>query len=112
MALSRGPIVTNAPIVDTIILSSDSRRHIAGHILSRIYNCTIHGNRPIDNATAAHLHCIFRLYNCTNCDQLHAKICPGSSQYSLRVAINADDNVSAMSKADKSAKYKTVPMIS
>ena len=23
----------------------------AGHILSRIYNCTKHGNRPIDNAT-------------------------------------------------------------
>jgi len=27
-----------------------------GHILSRIYNCTIHGNRPIDNAKTAHLH--------------------------------------------------------
>jgi len=24
------------------------------HILSRIYNCTKHGNRPIDNATTAH----------------------------------------------------------
>ena len=48
----------------------------AGHILSRIYNCTKHGNRPNDNATTAHLHCIFRFYNCTNCDQLHVKICP------------------------------------
>jgi len=46
-----------------------------GHILSRIYNCTKHGNRPNDNATTAHLHCIFRFYNCTNCDQLHVKIC-------------------------------------
>jgi len=26
----------------------------AGHILSRIYNCTKHGNRPIDNVTTAH----------------------------------------------------------
>ena len=25
-----------------------------GHILSRIYNCTKHGNRSIDNATTAH----------------------------------------------------------
>jgi len=48
----------------------------AGHILSRIYNCTIHGNRPIDNATSAHLHCTFGFYNCTSCDQLHVKICP------------------------------------
>jgi len=23
------------------------------------------------------LHCTFRFYNCTNCDQLHVKICPG-----------------------------------
>jgi len=22
------------------------------------------------------LHCTFRFYNCTNCDQLHVKICP------------------------------------
>jgi len=22
------------------------------------------------------LHCAFRFYNCTNCDQLHVKICP------------------------------------
>ena len=27
----------------------------AGHILSRIYNCTKHGNRPIDNAKNAHV---------------------------------------------------------
>ena len=46
-----------------------------GHILSRIYNCTIHGNRPIDNTTSAHLHFTFEFYNCTNCDQLHLKIC-------------------------------------
>jgi len=25
----------------------------SGHILSNIYNCTKHGNRPIDNATTA-----------------------------------------------------------
>src|SRR6218665_637434 len=23
------------------------------------------------------LHCIFRFYNCTNCNQLHVTICPG-----------------------------------
>jgi len=23
------------------------------------------------------LHYTFRFYNCTNCDQLHVKICPG-----------------------------------
>src|SRR6218665_1501302 len=48
----------------------------AGHILSGIYNCTKHGNRQIGNAKTAHLHCTLRFYNCTNCDQLHIKICP------------------------------------
>jgi len=24
------------------------------------------------------LHCTFRFYNCTNCDQLYGKICPGT----------------------------------
>ena len=48
----------------------------AGHLLSRIYNCTKHGNRPIENVTTAHLHCTFRFYNCINCDQLHVIICP------------------------------------
>src|SRR6218665_692571 len=35
--------------------------HRSGHILSRIYNCTKHGNRPIDNSTTAHftLHISF-----------------------------------------------------
>jgi len=27
---------------------------LAGHILSRIYNCTEHGNPPIDNTTIVH----------------------------------------------------------
>jgi len=34
----------------------------------------------VDNTTTALLHilhCTFRFYNCTNCDQLHTKICPG-----------------------------------
>jgi len=45
-------------------LSSGYVKHnerITGHILTRIYNCTKHGNRPIDNATTAVLHCKFRL---------------------------------------------------
>ena len=46
-----------------------------GHILSRIYNCTKPGNRPIDNAKIVQVHCTFQFYNCTNCDQLHTKIC-------------------------------------
>jgi len=50
---------------------------LPGHILSRIYNCTKHGNRPTDNAESALLHCTFQFYNCTNCDQLHIKICSG-----------------------------------
>ena len=49
----------------------------AGHILSRIYNCAKHGNRPIDSAKTAHFTLQIRFYNCTNCDQLHVKICPG-----------------------------------
>jgi len=63
-------------------------------IISRIYNCTKHGNRPNDNATSAHLHCTFWFYNCTNCDQLHVKICPAINRFSsdtfnlLRVLIN------------------------
>jgi len=42
---------------------------------------------PIDKSTTAHFttaqitffNCTFRFYNCTNCDQLHVKICPGYS---------------------------------
>jgi len=49
---------------------------VTGHIFSRIYNCTKHGNRPINNVETALLHCTFRFYNCTNCDQLHVKIRP------------------------------------
>jgi len=49
---------------------------LSGHVLSRIYNCTKPGYWPIDNAATAQLHCTF--YNCTNCDQLHVKICPVS----------------------------------
>ena len=30
------------------------RCHVSGHILSRIYNCTKPGNRPIDDAATAH----------------------------------------------------------
>src|SRR6218665_4002481 len=30
------------------------KHSVPGHILSRIYNCTKTGNRPIDNATNAH----------------------------------------------------------
>ena len=42
----------------------------SGRILSRIYDCTMHGDQPMDNATIAHftLH-VFIL-------QLHVKICP------------------------------------
>jgi len=50
---------------------------ISGHILSRIYSCT---NVIIGQLTMQQLHILhwtFRLYNCTNCDQLHVKICPG-----------------------------------
>jgi len=50
---------------------------LAGHILSRIYNCTKPGNRPIENAATAHFTLQFRFYNCTNCAQLHTKICRG-----------------------------------
>jgi len=34
----------------------------------------------IANFTTAHItffNCTFRVYNCTNCDQLHTNICPG-----------------------------------
>ena len=52
----------------------------AGHILSRIYNCTKHGNRPIDVATTAHFDFTTAQINC---DQLHVKICPagGDKEY-------------------------------
>ena|SRR6218665_3683639 len=53
----------------------------AGHILSRIYNCTKHGNRPIDNTKTAYVTLKVRFYNCTNCDQLHVKICPALPEY-------------------------------
>jgi len=33
----------------------DASAYEPGHILSRIYNCTKPGNRPIDNATTAHV---------------------------------------------------------
>jgi len=26
-------------------------------------------------------HCTVRFYNCTNCDQVHVKICPDQSQF-------------------------------
>jgi len=66
---------------------------VLGHILSRIYNCTKHGNRPTDNAKPALLHCTFRFYNCTNCDQLHVNICPDqyhnkSGEWFLKVALH------------------------
>src|SRR6218665_1630123 len=37
------------------------------------------------NAETALLHCTFRFYNCTNCDQLglHVKICPGVGSWSV-----------------------------
>jgi|SRR6218665_252311 len=36
-----------------------------GHILSRIYNCTKRGYRPIDNATTAHFTTAQIVINCT-----------------------------------------------
>jgi len=45
--------------------------------LSRICNCTKSGNQPVDNVVLHILRYTFWLYNCTNCDQLHVKICPG-----------------------------------
>jgi|SRR6218665_626408 len=47
-----------------------------GPILSKIYNCTKHGNWKIDNATTAHFTLHISIFNCTSCDQLHVKICP------------------------------------
>src|SRR6218665_1954452 len=50
----------------------------AGHILSRIYNSTAQ-SMAICQLTMQQLHilhCTFHFHNYTNCDQLHAKICP------------------------------------
>src|SRR6218665_1571304 len=48
-----------------------------------IYNCTKPGNRPIDIAATAYYTLHISIYNCTNCDQLHVKICPALHTFSL-----------------------------
>src|SRR6218665_2241201 len=63
-------------------------QQLQGNILSRIYNCAQHGNRSIDNATTAHFTLHIRFYNCTNCDQLHVKICLPTRMIVLTVYID------------------------
>src|SRR6218665_364879 len=46
-----------------------------GIILSWIYDCIKPGNRPIDTAATAHFTLHISMYNCTNCDPMHVKIC-------------------------------------
>jgi len=64
------------PILHLDILDISSFSHFftsPGHILSRICNCSKPGQ--LTEQQLRILHCTFRLYNCTDCDQLHAKTC-------------------------------------
>jgi len=73
----------------TPIFLCSNQCFLSGHILSRIYNCTKQGNRPIDKATTAHLD----ITTAQNCDQLYVKICPasfGSLALSLLVLLKED----------------------
>src|SRR6218665_1272308 len=43
-----------------------------------VISCTLIYALPFTTAQITFFNCTFQFYNCTNCDQLHVKICPAN----------------------------------